>query len=199
MHTREEGTHWYAVYVRTRFERVVARNLRGKGYEEFLPLYRRAHRWSDRIKEIEFPLFSGYVFCRFDPHDRLPILTIPGVKAIVGFGKNFIPVDERELNAIRAVLTSGTHCEPWPFMEVGQQVRVVYGPLAGTEGLVLMFKNRYRIVISITMLQRSVAVEIDGDCLQPLPKATSETDAKEQTILFPSPALDKSFGRGLRR
>src|SRR5262252_6549816 len=89
-----DDTLWYALYVRKRFEKVVARNLRGKGYEEFLPLYRRANRWTDRIKEIEFPLFPGYVFCRFNPFDRLPILTIPGVSAIVGFGKNFIAVDE---------------------------------------------------------------------------------------------------------
>src|SRR5215813_5411290 len=144
MDAPEEGTLWYALCVRTRFEKVVARNLRGKGYEEFLPLYRRAKRWSDRIKEIDFPLFPGYVFCRFDPLDRLPILTIPGVNAIVGFGKNFVPVEEAELNAIRGVLKAGTYCEPWPFLQVGQRVRVEYGPLAGTEGLVLLFKNTYR-------------------------------------------------------
>src|SRR6266446_4384964 len=73
MHLPEEGTLWYALHVRTRFEKVVARNLRGKGYEEFLPLYSRTNRWSDRVKEIELPLFPGYVFCRFNPHDRLPI------------------------------------------------------------------------------------------------------------------------------
>src|SRR5262245_60511989 len=100
MHVPEEGTLWYALHVRTRFEKVVARNARDKGFEELLPLYRRASRWSDRIKQIDLPLFPGYVFCRFNPLDRLPILTIPGVKGIVGFGKNLIPVDEAELNAI---------------------------------------------------------------------------------------------------
>jgi transcription antitermination factor NusG len=170
MHLPEEGTHWYALHVRTRFEKVVARNLQGKGYEEFLPLYRRVSRWSDRTKEIELPLFPGYVFSRFNPHDRLPILTIPGVNAIVGVGKNFLPVQESELDAIRAVLKSGAYCEPWPFLEAGQPVRVEYGPLAGSEGLVMMVKNSYRLVISINMLQRSVAVEIDRDCLKPLPK-----------------------------
>jgi len=197
-HAPEGVPLWYALYVRTRFEKVVARNLRGKGYEEFLPLYRRASRWSDRIKEIEFPLFPGYVFCRFNPFDRLPILTIPGVNAVVGFGKNFIPVDENELNAIRAVLKSGTHCEPWPFMQVGQRVRVEHGPLAGTEGLVLMLKKSYRLVISINMLQRSVAVEIDRDCLTPLSKATRQSDSKEQTVLVSSSALQKTVGSGGR-
>jgi transcription antitermination factor NusG len=172
MHLREEGTLWYALHVRTRFEKVVSRNLQGKGYEEFLPLYKRVSRWSDRTKEIELPLFPGYVFCRFDPHDRLPVLTVPGVNAIVGIGKNLLPVQESEIEAIRAVLQSGAFCEPWPFLEVGQRVCVEYGPLAGTEGLVTMVKNSCRLVISVNMLQRSVAVEIDRDCLKPLSKET---------------------------
>jgi transcription antitermination factor NusG len=177
MHLPEEGTLWYALHVRTRFEKVVARNLRGKGYEEFLPLYRRTNRWSDRVKEIELPLFPGYVFCRFNALNRLPILTVPGVNAVVGIGKNLLPVEESELDAIRAVLKSGRCCEPWPFLEVGQRVRVEYGPLAGTEGLVMMLKNTYRLVISVHMLQRSVAVEIDRDCLKPLPKEPSHKKA----------------------
>src|SRR6185436_2955023 len=93
MHSAEEGTLWYALHVRSRFEKVVSRNLRGKGYEEFLPLYRRTSRWSDRIKEIELPLFPGYVFCRFDRNNRLPVLTVPGVNSVVSVGKNdFVPV-----------------------------------------------------------------------------------------------------------
>jgi transcription antitermination factor NusG len=172
MHLPEEGTLWYALHVRTRFEKVVARNLQGKGYEEFLPLYKRVSRWSDRTKEIELPLFPGYVFCRFNPHDRLPVLTVPGVNAIVGIGKNLLPVQESEIDAVRTVLKSGAYCEPWPFLEVGQRVFVEYGPLAGTEGLVTMVKNSCRLVISVNMLQRSVAVEIDRDCLKPISKET---------------------------
>lgn len=166
----KEGMDWYALHVRTRFEKVVARNLRGKGYEEFLPLYKRTNRWSDRVKEIELPLFPGYVFCRFNPHDRLPILTVPGVNAVVGVGKNLMPVDESELDAVRAVLQSEAYCEPWPYLGVGQRVEVEHGPLAGTQGIVTLVKNSYRLVISVNMLQRSVAVEIDRDCLKPLPK-----------------------------
>src|SRR2546428_12117 len=152
MHLPEEGTLWYALHVRTRFEKVVARNLQGKGYEEFLPLYRRVNRWSDRIKEIELPLFPGYVFCRFNPHDRLPVLTVPGVNAIVGIGKNLMPVQECELDAIRTVLKAGAFCEPWPFLEAGQRVRVEYGPLAGSEGLGMMVKKSYRLVGSSNMV-----------------------------------------------
>ncbi len=168
MHFPEESSLWYALHVRTRFEKVVARNLQNKGYEQFLPLYRRSSRWSDRVKEIELPLFPGYVFCRFDPTNRLPVLTIPGVNAIVGIGKTLMPVEESELNAVRAVLQSDTYCEPWPFLEVGQHVQVEHGPLAGTRGIVMMVKNTCRLVISVNMLQRSVAVEIDRDCLKPV-------------------------------
>src|SRR5215831_17611160 len=135
MHAPEEG-FWYSLYVRNGFEKIVATSLRGKGYEEFLPLYRRFGRGSDRIK-IDLPLFPGYVFCKFNPLHYLPILTTPGVKDIIGFGKNFIPVDESELNAIRAVLKSGSYCQPWPFLQVGERVRVESGPLAGTEVIVL--------------------------------------------------------------
>jgi len=171
MQYSKDGTFWFALHVRTRFEKVVARNLRGKGYEEFLPLYRRSNRWSDRVKEIELPLFPGYVFCRFNPQDRLPVLTVPGVNTIVGIGKNLMPVDESELDAVRAVLQSRAHCEPWPYLEVGQRVWVEHGPLAGTQGMVMMVKNTYRLVISVNMLQRSVAVEIDRDCLKPVSNA----------------------------
>ena len=110
MQSAEDGTLWYALHVRTRFEKVVSRNLQGKGYEEFLPLYKRTSNWSDRKKVIELPLFPGYVFCRFNAQNRLPILTIPGVNAILGIGKTVLPVEEREINDIRTVLDSNSVC-----------------------------------------------------------------------------------------
>lgn len=179
MHSVEDGRFWFALHVRTRFEKVVARNLKGKGYEEFLPLYRRTNRWSDRTKQIELPLFPGYLFCRFSPVHRLPILTTPGVNAIVGLGKAIMPVEERELDNIRSILKSDSHCEPWPFLEVGQRVRVQHGPLAGTEGIVTMLKNTCRLVISVHLLQRSVAVEIDRDCLQHLGPAVAVVNRRD--------------------
>ena len=169
MQSANEGTFWYALHVRTRFEKVVSRNLRGNGYEQFLPLYRRTSRWSDRTKEIELPLFPGYVFCRFNPLHRMPILTIPGVNTIVGIGKSLMPVEENELAVVRTVLESNSYCEPWPFLQVGEKVCVERGPLAGTQGIVMLVKNSYRLVISVNLLQRSVAVEIDRDCLKPIP------------------------------
>ena len=163
---------WYALRVRPRFEKVVSRNLQGKGYEDFLPLFKRRSQWSDRIKEIELPLFPGYVFCKFNVLNRLPVLMIPGVTAVVQIGKTPIPVEEHEIKSLQAAITSGGYYEPWPFPECGQRVRVEYGSLAGTEGTVLMVKNSYRLVISVNLLQRAVAVEIDRDCLKLLSPVT---------------------------
>jgi transcription antitermination factor NusG len=168
---------WYALHVRSRFERAVVRNLEGKGYEPFLPLCRRVRLWSDRIKHIELPLFPGYVFCRFDAAARLPILTIPGVNGVVGNGRNLLPVSESELNAIKTVLSSGNYYEACPFLAIGQRVRVEYGALQGVEGFVALMKNRQRLVISVEMLQRSVAVEVERECLRPIAKRGSSAVA----------------------
>jgi transcription antitermination factor NusG len=158
-------TQWYALQVKSRFEKAVARNLQGKGFEEFLPLYSRRSAWSDRTKSIELPLFPGYVFCKFNLTNRLPILVTPGVNSVVGVGKSPIPIEGWELDNIRRILAAGSLCEPWPSLGIGQAVRVEYGALAGLEGTVESHKNGYRLVISVNLLQRSVAVEIDADCL----------------------------------
>ena len=188
---RTEGKMlWYALHVRTRFEKIIAQNLRLKGYEEFLPLYRRAVRYStDRVRELELPLFPGYLFCRFNALNRLPILIIPGVKAVVGARNILLPVEESELDAVRAVLKSGAYCEPWPYLQVGQRVRVERGPLAGTEGVVQMAKNKWRLIISVNMLQRSVAVEIDRECLKAIPNESGRRsdklkDSKSGVLVF---------------
>ncbi len=184
METIDKDVTWYALQVRPRFEKVVSRNLQGKGYEEFLPLYRRDSRWSDRTKEIELPLFPGYIFCKFNVLQRLPVLMIPGVNSVVGVGKNWMPIEERELDDVRAVLKSGSNCEPWPFLGLGQLVEVARGPLAGTQGLVTRVKDSYRLVISVNLLQRSVAVEIDRDCLKPASKANQNLPPKYDSQLL---------------
>ena len=153
---------WFALRVRSRYENTVATILGGKGYEWFLPLYKSRRPWSDRIKEIQLPLFPGYVFCRFNVQKRLPILTTPGVVAIVGIGKCPIPVDDGEIAAIQATVRSGLPSRPWPFLEIGQRVRVEYGPLCGLEGILVDLKGQHRLVLSVNLLQRSVAVEVDS-------------------------------------
>jgi transcription antitermination factor NusG len=169
MALHSDDFQWYALYVRQRYEKIVASILAGKGYEVFLPTYRSRRRWSDRTKVIELPLFSGYAFCRFNFQERLPILTVPGVNFIVGFGKNPTPVDALELDAIRVVANSGLPCEPWPFLKAGHLVRVEYGSLAGLEGFVLNVRNSNRLIISVNLLGRSVAVELDRDSVKPIP------------------------------
>ena len=153
---------WFALQVRTRQELGVADYLQGKNYECFLPLYKRRRRWSDRIKEVEVPLFAGYLFCRLNIHDRLPILKTPGVVQIVGCNHQAIPVDEREIHAIQVMLASGVPNQPWPFMAVGDRVRIESGPLLGLEGILLDSKGNHRLILSVTLLQRSVVVEIDS-------------------------------------
>lgn len=166
--SEHHSLHWYAVRVRSQREDMVARHLRVRGLESFLPLYKEKHRWSDRFKEIEMPLFPGYVFCQFNPVNRLPVLTVPGVVHVVGTGKNPTPIDENEMAALRVAVKSGFLAKPWPFLEVGQKVRIESGPLSGAEGILLGFRGQQRIVLSVTLLQRSVAVEIDGDWVCPL-------------------------------
>src|SRR4029077_14794699 len=121
MTSQMNGYPWFALQTKSRCEHVVATQLRGKGYESFLPLYKSRRHWSDRVKELELPLFPGYLFCRFDPSQRLPILTTPGVIQIVGIGKTPIPIDDNEIAAIQIAMESRLAREPWPFLKIGQK------------------------------------------------------------------------------
>ncbi len=169
----QKNSRWYALQVRPRFEKIVSRNLEAKGFDEFLPLYRRRRQWSDRVKEIEVPLFPGYVFCRFDIDNRLPVLRVPGISSIVGVGKLATAIDEREIEDLRSVVASGVGYQPWSFVSVGQTVSVEHGALEGLEGIVTMVKNEHRLIISVPLLQRSVAVEIDQAYVRPVNRAPS--------------------------
>lgn len=159
---------WFALQVRTRWEASTTVLLGGKGYETFLPTYKTKRRRNGRLKDVSAPLFPGYVFCRFDAQRRLPILVTPGVIAVVGRGKIPLPVEDREMSAIQAIVSSGVRAEPWPFLEIGQRVRIESEPLQGLEGILLSFKGASRIVLSVSLLRRSVAVEIDRSGVRPL-------------------------------
>ena len=161
--------HWYALHVRPRFERHVQMHLEDKGFEVFFPTYTATRQWSDRVKSLSFPLFPGYVFCRFDVHARLPILITPGVNQVVGAGKTPIMVDETELTAIRRVMESGVAAQPWPYLKVGESVQIENGPLEGLTGIVTRIKNSCRLVVSVSLLMRSVSVEIDRQWIKPVP------------------------------
>jgi len=178
------GRHpWYALQVRSRHEMGVARHLHGMGYEEFLPLYECRKQWSDRIKEVQVPLFPGYLFCRFDLQDRLPILKTPGVIQVVGYNRQPIPVDEDEIKSIQTVVSSGIPNQPWPFLKVGERVRIESGPLRGLEGVLVEFKGNRRLILSVSLLQRSVAVEMDAAFVRS--EVTSLAPRLESTYLQP--------------
>jgi transcription antitermination factor NusG len=153
---------WFALHVRTQHEKSAAEYLRGYGYELLLPLYKCRKRWSDRVKEVDSPLFPGYLFCRFDPLERLPILKAPGVIQIVGFNRQPVSVDEQEISAIQTLMAAGVPNQPWPFLRAGDKVQIESGPLRGVSGILTEFKGQHRLIVSITLLQRAIAVEIDA-------------------------------------
>jgi transcription antitermination factor NusG len=172
---------WYALHVRPRFESTVETQLEGKGYEVFLPTYEARRRWSDRVKIVVQPLFPGYVFCRFNVGARLPILTTPGVNSIIGVGKIPVPVDQEEISAIRSVIDSGIASYPCDYIRDGESVRVESGPLEGLVGIVQRSKNSDRLVVSLTLLMRSVSVEIDRSWVKRVGTTTPPPVWKEKT------------------
>lgn len=165
--------HWYALRVRSHYENTVASHLRARGFESFLPMYLCRRRWSDRFKESEVPLFAGYVFCQFDPLNRLPILSIPGVVNPVAIGRTPVPVDDTEMAGIQAAVKTRLRAFPWPFLRVGQRVRIEQGPLCGIEGMLVAFRGQARLVLSVSLLQRSIAVQVEQDWVRPMGAASA--------------------------
>lgn len=159
---------WFALRVRATCQRATVLQLRQKGYPVFTPSYMARGVWSDRLKLTERPLFPGYIFSAFDAKRRLPILMTPGVLHIVGSGKEPIPIDLNELQALERALKSGLLIKPWPFLRVGQRVLVERGPLLGVEGFIHQLKGSSRLIISISLLQRSIAAEVDASWIRPL-------------------------------
>jgi transcription antitermination factor NusG len=165
---RQASLSWYALRVRAKSERSVALALDSKGYEHFLPLYRVATKRSDRIKQLELPLFPGYLFCRLNFLERvLPVLTIPGVHSIVGAGKQPIPISDREIDDVQTVVRSGLAAQPCTHVTVGSKLIIERGPLAGLEGIAVDVARGCRFIVSVSLLQRSVCIEIDQSWARP--------------------------------
>jgi len=158
----------FAVAVRSSQAVLASQSLDRLGYEQFLPVRAVRRQWSDRIKVIQEPLFPGYLFCRFDPQNRLPVLMAPGVISIVRSGKTLLPVDGHEIETIRSLLNSRAPLAPHPYLRAGHHVRIEGGALDGVEGLLLAVRSEYRVIASLTILQRSVSVEIDPARLRPI-------------------------------
>lgn len=178
---------WYALQVWARKESSVANHLESQGFECFLPKYVSVRRWSDRVKELEQPLFPGYLFSRFDFENRRPLVTTPGVLQIVGFGKKPTPVSEHEIHALQLAVASGLPKQPWPYLEAGMKVRLTRGNLQNLEGILVNFKGSHRVVLSVSLLQRSVALEVDLDWVAPAEtSAAANVRAVRKPLVVPA-------------
>lgn len=165
MSPSRQDSNWYAVQVWATRERQCAQHLRVRGYEVFFPTRTESHRWSDRVKRVERAMFAGYVFCHAGSELVGKIVSAPGVIRIVSDGIAPLPVPLHEIAAIQRLVESQLTIEPWPFVRVGERVRIDRGPLQGAEGVVVRLKNVRRLVVSIDVLQKSVSVEIDANWL----------------------------------
>ena len=158
--------NWYAIRVKSNRERVTADALKGKNLEVLLPT-----KSDSRTGKVvpETPLFPGYLFCKFDVHLRLPVLTVPGVVHIVGIGNVPLPIDPVEIAGVKALVESPLTIVPFPFLSVGQKVEIQEGPLRGVEGVVVAHKGERKMVVSVTLLQRSLAVALEPEWVSLLP------------------------------
>jgi len=160
---------WYGVRVRPKSEARASCELSARGLEAFLPTRRLRRRWSDRMKTLDVPVFPGYLFCRFDAGERTRVLDAPAVIQVLGVGGTPTPVSETEIQAIQTMVTSRLLLTPWPYLRSGQRVRIDHGPLAGVDGIVAKAEDgKPRVVVSVTLLQRSVAAEVERDWIEPI-------------------------------
>ena len=160
---------WYALTVKHQHEAAARSALEFKGFEALAPTYRARRRWSDRVKEIDLPLFAGYVFCRFEFAERIKVIDVPGIAKVVEFGGVPAEISESEIAAVRTVMDSKVAVRPWPYLKPGDRVRVERGPLRGIEGTLLREeRDCLQLVIGIEMLQRSLAVEVEADMVTPV-------------------------------
>jgi transcriptional antiterminator NusG len=157
------AARWFAVWTRSRHEQVVREQLEQKNVEAFLPTLPRWSRWKDRKKKIDWPLFPGYCFARFNPDDALPVLKVPGVVSIVSFEGKPAPIPDYELESIRVLVGSELQFDPCPLIHEGMMVEVVQGPLKGVVGRLLRKDARHaRLVLSVDLIGQAVSVEVDA-------------------------------------
>lgn len=159
---------WYAVCVRPRYEKLATRHIEHQGVNCFLPVYRSVRRWKDRRKELDMALFPGYVFVNLDPRDRLGVLRAPGVMRFVTFQGHPAAVPDSEIRALESSMSAGLRPQPSPYLRQGRKVRVKRGPLVGAEGIMIRRKERFRLVLSIDLIMRSVMFEVDEADVEPL-------------------------------
>jgi len=159
---------WYAARTKARHEATAARYLQSRGIDVFLPLYKSRRQWSDRVKVVELPLFNGYLFVQIETDNFIPVLESPGVVEIVGFGGGPAPIPESEIRAVRRLVSSGLPASPHPYLKAGDRVRIKGGPLDQMEGIFQKVRNQWRFILTVEMLQRAVAVEVDSEMVEPV-------------------------------
>lgn len=162
----EQG-NWYALYTCPRHEKRVVQQIEQHRISCFLPLYRSVRRWKDRRKELELALFPGYVFVRISLEDRLRVLQLASVVRFVSFNGRPLALPQREMDALMNGLQSGVRAEPHPYLTAGRRVSVKHGPLAGSRGIMVRRKDKFRVVLSLELIMRSVAVEVDEADVEP--------------------------------
>jgi transcription antitermination factor NusG len=190
-----ETDPWYAIRVKANCERTATVLLTAKGFQYSLPLFcKQRKRWSDRYKTVEMPLFPGYIFCRFDLSQRAMVLATRGVLHVVSCGGVPVPVDPIEIVAVQAIAESGFPAEPWPYLEAGQRVEMVDGPLAGVSGMVCEQRSRHRLVVNVTLLRRAVSVEVDADWVRPVAEGVRPAKASGRALALDNGGEARSFG-----
>jgi len=158
----DRGTHWFALWTRSRHEQIVREQLERKRIEAFLPTVTRWSRWKDRKKRIDWPLFPGYCFARFNLRDRLPVLKCSGVVNIISFEHEPAPIPEHEIAGIRQLVESDLAYDPCPMIREGMAVEVVHGPLKGVVGRLVRKNEKARLVLSVDLIGQAVSVEVDA-------------------------------------
>lgn len=194
MHGMNSDSRWYALAVRSNSEKHAAAGLQQNKIENFLPLYRSRRVWSDRIKELDLPLFPGYVFARFALPHKVPVLRSPYVTSIVGFGNGPAPVPDQQIDQIRILVASKLPVSPWPFLEADQRVAITAGALRGIEGILIEVKSSWRVVVKIPLLQRAVATTIDRAYVSPVGNCVMVSRPPADAVLQESASLSLTSG-----
>jgi transcription antitermination factor NusG len=172
------GLNWYALYTCPRHEKCVAHQIEQRSISCFLPVYRSVRRWKDRRKELELALFPGYVFVQLELKDRFRVLQLPSAVRLISFNGQPAVLPEAEIEELRQRLSRGGRVEPHPYLRVGRRVRVSAGPMQGLEGIIVRRKDRCRVVFSLDLIMRSVAVEVDETDVEPVSDSKLMADSQ---------------------
>jgi transcription antitermination factor NusG len=177
---------WYALYTRHQHEKSVEQFLNRKGFQVLLPLYRSERRWSDRKQVVSLPLFPNSLFIETDIQRRVEILRVPGVCWFVANSNGPIKMASEEIETVRKLSECPAKIEPYPYLECGSDVRVQKGPLAGLRGTLVRTKNGQRVIVSLTLLQKSAAVELDRSNLERIGNSRPTNEAPRNFTLPPT-------------